>query len=812
MVYLLLHDIEAMESNEETHIRISEVIRDGKAEFETLQRTKKGEIRNVSVKAQIIQVNGDPVYYCIWRDVTKQKQVQLALHESENRYRTMFENCLTGILITHPDGSINAANPEACRLLGRSEADICKAGRDGVMNLNDPHLAMALSERQRSGRFHGELSMVHKDGTIFPVEIVSNSFTDSEGQIFANIIFLDITSRRRIEVALRESEANLNALFNATDVDEILMALNESGVQRMGRPREELIGCRLNDLLPADVLARRRPFISHALLTGERVKFEDERDGCWTANNLYPILGDANKIERLAIFSRDITDQIHASEALRLSEERQRFILDSLPIAIFTSPVNPEIDTSWISGNVKSITGFEAAEYISENYFWRKRIHPEDREHILNAYAKLSGRAENLPEYRWKCSDGVYHWFQDRSILLENEYRKEFLGVIIDITERKTAEIILKESEAKFRSLVETTNDVIWETNKEGLFTYLSPQIKDVLGYEWQELLGHSPFEFMPDDESKVIRKRSDDIIASGKSFNGLINVSLHKDGRRIIFETSGVPNFDSNNNYIGYRGIDRDITESKRAEEEINLLNTVLEQRVKQRTFELENANKELDAFAYSVSHNLRSPLRGIDGWSMALLEDYNHLLDEQGRTYLGRVRNEVQQMASLIDDLLKLARVSRVERLQNDVDISGLVQTISNQFILANPKRMFEFIIEPGLTVSGDLSMLQIVLTNLLDNACKFTGQNPVAHIEFGKQLIGGKAVFFIRDNGVGFNMENSKNLFGAFQRMHKPSEYPGSGIGLATVHRIITRHGGRIWAESKPGEGAVFYFTIS
>jgi PAS domain S-box-containing protein len=572
---LSIHDIEAMESKEETHIRISEVMRDGKAEFETMQRTKNGEIRNVSVKAQIIQINGDPVYYSIWRDVT---------------------------------------------------------------------------------------------------------------------------------------------------------------------------------------------------------------------------------------------DQIQASEALRLSEERQRFILDSLPVAIFTSPVNPEIDTSWISGNVKSITGFEAAEYLSENDFWRKRIHPEDREFVLNAYANLSGRAENLSEYRWKCSDGVYRWFQDRSILLENEYRKEFLGVIIDITERKTADIILKESEVKFRSLVETTNDVIWETNKEGLYTYLSPQIKDFLGYESQELVGHSPFEYMPDDESEVIRKISDDIIASRRSFNGLINVNLHKDGRRIIFETSGVPNFDSNNNYIGYRGIDRDITERKRAEKEINLLNTVLEERVKQRTFQLENANKELDAFAYSVSHNLRSPLRGIDGWSMALLEDYNHLLDEQGRTYLARVRNEAQQMANLIDDLLKLARVSRVERLLNDVDLSGLVQTISNQFILANPKRVFEFIIEPGLAVSGDLSMLQIVLTNLLDNACKYTGQNPVARIEFGKQLHEGKAVFFIRDNGVGFNMKNSKNLFGAFQRMHKPSEYPGSGIGLATVHRIITRHGGRIWAESKPGEGAVFYFTIS
>ncbi|MFZ4705172.1 MAG: PAS domain S-box protein [Bacteroidales bacterium] len=254
------------------------------------------------------------------------------------------------------------------------------------------------------------------------------------------------------------------------------------------------------------------------------------------------------------------------------------------------------------------------------------------------------------------------------------------------------------------------------------------------------------------------------------------------------------------------------DVTESKQARDEVVLLNAELEQRVKQRTFQLENANKELEAFSYSVAHNLRSPLRGMDGWSMVILENYNHLMDEQGRAYLVRVRSEAQRMGGLIDDLLKLSRVALVEMQPVNIDLTALVQTIINRLTKTYTNRQFEFSVEPGLFVSADPSMLEIALTNLLDNAFKFTGQVDLARIEFGKSEFDGKPAFFIRDNGAGFNKAHTKNLFVAFHRMHKPSEFPGSGIGLATVQRIISRHSGRIWAESHPGEGASFYFTIN
>jgi len=258
--------------------------------------------------------------------------------------------------------------------------------------------------------------------------------------------------------------------------------------------------------------------------------------------------------------------------------------------------------------------------------------------------------------------------------------------------------------------------------------------------------------------------------------------------------------------------GVIVDITEIRNAQEEIRQLNLELEQRVKQRTLQLENTNKELEAFSYSISHDLRAPLRGIDGWSFALLEDYNHLLDEKGRLYLERVRSESQRMGNLIDDLLKLSRVNRAQMKKAEVHISDIVNIVIGRLHESHPGRQCEFEVQPDLLAHGDPKMLEIAITNLLDNACKFTSSNPLAKIEFGQQIIDNVPTFYLRDNGVGFNMEFSKKLFGAFQRMHKQADFPGSGIGLATVKRIVSRHGGRVWAESKPGEGAKFYFTLA
>jgi signal transduction histidine kinase len=235
------------------------------------------------------------------------------------------------------------------------------------------------------------------------------------------------------------------------------------------------------------------------------------------------------------------------------------------------------------------------------------------------------------------------------------------------------------------------------------------------------------------------------------------------------------------------------------------------LEERVAQRTAELAAVNKELEAFAYSVSHDLRAPLRSMDGFSQALLEDYADRLDEEGQDYLRRVRAASQRMAELIDDLLKLSRITRGEIRHERVDLSALARAIAGELARCNPERQVEFVITPGLVARGDARLMQVVLENLLDNAWKFTSRHDRARIEFGAQRANGQTVYFVRDDGAGFDMAYADRLFGPFQRLHAMTEFEGNGIGLATVQRVIGRHGGRIWAEGAVEQGAAFYFTL-
>jgi PAS domain S-box-containing protein len=377
------------------------------------------------------------------------------------------------------------------------------------------------------------------------------------------------------------------------------------------------------------------------------------------------------------------------------------------------------------------------------------------------------------------------------------------------------AEAQLRKAESRYRALVEQIPAVTFMAAlDEGLNEfYVSPQIEEMLGFTQKEWLEDPILWFRqlhPDDKERwnVEFART---CATGARFRSQYRF-LARDGSVVWVHGEAVMVRDDAGRPLFLQGVAFDITEIKRAEEQIRDLNAILERRVQERTAQLQSAVQELEAFSYSVSHDLRAPLRSIDGFSQALLEDYADALDDEGKDLLRRVRGATQRMAVLIDGLLNLSRMTRSEMRYEDVDLTALARLTADDLRQGEPDRKVIFVIADGLATRGDTQLLRIALENLIGNAWKYTGRHPEARIEIGSAVSDAGPVFFVRDDGAGFDMAYSSKMFGAFQRLHAASAFPGTGIGLATVQRIVHRHGGRIWAEAAVEQGATFYFMLS
>jgi PAS domain S-box-containing protein len=379
------------------------------------------------------------------------------------------------------------------------------------------------------------------------------------------------------------------------------------------------------------------------------------------------------------------------------------------------------------------------------------------------------------------------------------------LGSVI---QRKKAEEQRRAASLYARNLIEASLDPLVTISSEGKIMDVNKATEIITGVSRERLIGtdFSDYFTEPENASRGYQQ----VFSDGYVRNYPLSIR-NISGNIIDVLYNATVYRDENGQILGVFAAARDISQIKHAEEEIRRLNAELEERVIDRTRQLEAANKELEAFSYSVSHDLRAPLRSIDGFSQALLEDYGGVLDMQGKDFLTRVRSASQRMSQLIDDMLVLSRVTRREMKCSAVDLSALSNMIAAELVKTQPQRQVEFNITPGLVVNGDAELLRAMLENLLGNAWKFTSKNQNAKIEFGVMELDGKSSYFVRDNGVGFDMAYASKLFQAFQRLHLQTEFPGTGIGLATVKRIINRHGGSIWAESEAGKGATFYFNL-
>jgi hypothetical protein len=380
-----------------------------------------------------------------------------------------------------------------------------------------------------------------------------------------------------------------------------------------------------------------------------------------------------------------------------------------------------------------------------------------------------------------------------------------------DITAQKLSERVLQESERRLRLAQQIAQVGAFDWNVQTGERYWSPELLAMYGLsESTGAPSRQTWESMihPEDRPEVLRQLEQSL-ESGR-FEAEWRIILPDASDRWMTGRGSLIRGDAGQP-LQLVGLLLDVTERKCAELEVRRLNADLERRVRERTAELVTASQEMEAFAYSVSHDLRAPLRGIDGWSLALAEDYGRQLDARAHQYIDRVRSETQRMGLLIDDMLELSRVGRSQMHVGDVGLSELVQLVAGRLREGNGSRDIEFSIEPGLTARGDVRLLEIALTNLLENAVKFTATRERALIEFGAKRDGDEAIYSVRDNGVGFDMRYSGSLFGPFQRLHKATEFPGTGIGLAIVQRVINRHGGRIWAEAEQDRGAAFFFTL-
>jgi len=766
-------------------------------------------------------------------DIAERKLMEDKLRESEQRLRFHFENSPLAVVEWDADFIVTQWSKEAEHIFGWKTREII--GKPiGSLNMifeEDIPIVNHTMERLTTGFETVVISSnrnITKEKTIIECIWYNTILKDEAGKMSSVMSLVeDITERKKAENDLRKLSSAVEqspVSIVITDLEGNIEYGNPKVFEITGYKPSEILGKKPNLFKSGETPDETYKELWDAITSGNEWQGEfhnTKKNGelYWESASISPITDTKGKTINFLAIKEDITERKRAenelkkakneleirvlerTEELAKSEERFRSTLDNLMEGCMF------ISHDWT--------------YLYVNDSITEQMHKSRENLIGHAMMEIFPGVESMPVFEgylvsmkeriqnqfvtdFKFPDGSVKWFD-----FHVEPVSEGIFVISsDKTERVLNEKALYAASLYHRNLLEASLDSLVTIGPDGKITDVNAATEKVTGYFREKLIGTDFSDYFTDPENAL--KGYQQMFKDGSVRDYPLEIQ-HPDGHATSVLYNASLYKDENGQVVGAFAAARDITERKKAEEIIKSMNAELEQRVVQRTIQLENANKELEAFSYSVSHDLRAPLRSIDGWSMALLEDCYDQLDVQGREYLERVRNETQRMGFLIDDLLKLSRVSRTELKKVNVDLTTLAKDITGRLLKTPTDRRFEFIIQPGMVTFGDPHMLDIALTNLLNNAYKFTGKQPVARIEFGQSIINEKQTYWVSDNGVGFDMSYSKNLFGAFQRFHKQSEFPGTGIGLATVQRIIHRHEGIIWAESTINQGTTFYFTL-
>ncbi|MFZ4521399.1 MAG: PAS domain-containing sensor histidine kinase [Bacteroidales bacterium] len=749
------------------------------------------------------------------------------LSQSEERYTKAFLTSSYAITITSiADGKFIDINDAFTVISGYSRAEALSDSSVGLalwVDINDRNFVIS---ELKAGRevFGMESRFNRKNGEImFGLISAQVIYLNNEPYILSSIN--DITQRKLSESALKDKTILLsNLLVNLKegilleDAARKIVLTNQLFCDLFGIPAapEAMIGMDCSQSADQSKGMFKDPdkFIAKiGLILRYRIPvFNDPlelTDGRFFERDYIPTYVDGVYNGHLWKY-RDVTGQKLASTALRESEEKFRSITEQ------TSDLISITDTRgfilYASAASRTIFNIDPDEMCGHHFseFLEGGVFSDAVSRFRNALA--SDQVTKDLELRMKRKDGSLFYGELSGSKFRYGTQFGTLVVIRDVTERKLARVQLEKSEERFRQVVEHSHEVVWEVDHEGLFTFVSPLSSTIYGYTPEELVGKKYFyDLHPEQGREQFKEAAFGVFLRKESFNNLINHISKPDGTVIVLSTNGIPMVNDQGRLFGYRGADSDITERIMAEEELHKLNVELEQRVAERTSQLELANKELDAFSYSISHDLRAPLRHINGF-INLLKD----VKAEGRSaeeiqYMEFISNGSQEMSLLIDALLSFSRLNRAELRKTTLNTYAMVQQVIRFFEPETRNRKITYNIGQLIDCEGDEQLIKQVWTNLISNAIKYTGKKPEAVIGIWSERSEDKITFVIQDNGAGFDMQFSGKLFGVFKRLHRPGDFEGVGVGLANVQSIVTRHGGLCNAEGTIDKGATFTFTL-